>query len=232
MYYEYPNAPEAYLFKHQYYFGSDMIVAPITEPMHDMDKIVEGVWLPEGDWYDYRNNVIETGPTLATQFYDLDEIPVYVKAGSIIPTQTAKHRITGSVMDTLLLTVYPYNVYAKGAKDRNDSAIVEQQASFNLYEDDGTTENYKQNICSYTRFTYNRKADNNTFTIEPDGKTFTGQVPERCYVITIMHSVKPRLITVNTQPTIEGYDWFYDAAKKVLTMHVPKQKLGKIVVGL
>ena len=232
LYYEYPKMQQCYDYKQQYYFGDDMIVAPITEPMHGQDKIVGAVWLPEGDWYDYRNAVIQTGPVLTSDIYGLDEIPVYVKAGSIIPTQTAKHRVTGSAMDTLLLTVYPYNVYAKGTAERNDSAIVEQQASFNLYEDDGTTENYKQNICSYTRFTYNRGGDNNFLTIEPDGKTFTGQVQERCYQISIVHSTKPRLITFNTQPTIEGYDWSYDAAKKVLTIHLPRQKLGKVVIRL
>ena len=231
LYYEYPKMLQCYDYKQQYFFGDNMIVAPITEPMHGQEKIVGGVWLPEGDWYDYRNNVIQTGPVLTSDFYGLDEIPVYVKAGSIIPTQTPKHRITGSVMDTLILTAYPNSFYIKGV-DKSDSILVKQDASFNLYEDDGTTENYKQNICSYTRFAYHHGDSNNAFVIEPDGKTFTGQVQERAYLINIVHTAKPGSVTINSQPAAEGKDWNFDTAKNILTIHVPKQKLGKVVIGL
>ena len=224
MYYEYPDAPEAYRYTHQYYFGNDMIVAPVHGSMNGRETILQNVWLPEGDWYDYRNNHLTAGPVVTSGWYRLAEIPVFVKAGSIIPTQTPKHRITGSVMDTLILTVYPAG--------KIGPAPVQQSARFALYEDDGTTENYKQNICSYTTFIFQREEGNSTFTIKPDGKTYPTQVRERCYIIHILNTLKPQTVTINTLTGAEGKDWSFDTAENTLRITVPKQQIAPVVIKL
>lgn len=231
MYYEYPETKEAYQYPDQYFFGNDMIVAPIHQSMKGREKVSQKIWLPEGMWYDYRTGDVATGGRVITQLYGLDEIPVFVKEGSIIPTQTAKHRITGSIMDTLILNVYTsWHIEALSTKD--DTLRRRQKAEYTLYEDDGTTENYKQNICSYTSFRYLQAGDTSMFTIEPDGKSFNGQVTERSYKIVIHNCVNPGgALTINGQKINANMGWSYDDLKGILTINLPRQKPGKITIG-
>ncbi len=228
MYYENPAAPEAYQFKDEYYFGNDMIVAPVHAPMHGKDKTTQSVWLPEGLWYDYRNANTASGGKVISETYGLDEIPVFIKAGSIIPTQTAKHRVTGSIIDTVILTVYPDWYNLPDAKIGYDTP--REKADFVLYEDDGATENYKQNVFSTTHFNYLQTRNSASFSIEPDGKTYPGQVSERCYLITIENCVKPQGITINGFAVIENKDWSFNEANNSLNITIAKQSLKKIVV--
>ncbi len=230
MYYEHPDAPEAYQYPHQYYFGNDMVVAPVHETMKGKESVLQNIWLPKGLWYDYRDAHVIDGGKVITQTYKLDEIPVFVKAGSIIPAQTAKHRVAGSIMDTLILNVYPdwYNLPATG---KTDGSKPRQKAGFVLYEDDGSTEKYKQNVCSYTRFAYLQNDHSSSFTIEPDGKSYPGQAKERSYVIHLFNCVKPQSVTVNGQSVAEGAAWSFDTSANTLTLSIAKQPVGKIEIG-
>ena len=208
MYYEFPDMNRAYHLEHQYYFGNNMIVSPITRSMNGKDSISQTVWLPEGKWYDFRNNNILEGGKDISANYALDEVPVFVKAGSIIPTQTPKLRVTGSVLDTLILTVYP----------------ADNSALFKLYEDEGTNEDYRKNICSFTQFSYQK----GIFKIEPDGKTFHNQVTERSYEIRILDSKKPVQITTNGK----NLNWSYDDKTKVTIIKTPKEKIALMTIEI
>ena len=208
MYYEYPEMEKAYHLEHQYFFGNNMIVAPITHSMKGQNTMSQTVWLPEGNWYDFRNNNLISGGKDFTGDYALDEEPVFVKAGSIIPMQTAKQRITGSVMDTVILTVYPAAA-----------------ASFNMYEDAGDNEDYRKNICSFTQFTFNAKDKGSEFKIEPDGKSFPGQVKERSYEIRIVDSSKPMQISMNGKNLEPGKDWNYDDKSKLTVIKTAREKV-------
>lgn len=207
MYYEFPEMDKAYHLEHQYYFGNNMIVAPVTEPMNGKDSIAQTVWLPEGNWFDFRNNNLVNGGKEITLKYALDEIPVFVKAGSIIPMQTPKLRITGSVLDTLILTVYPAN-----------------NAAFRLYEDEGNNENYRNDICSFTNLSWQQNSNSKVLKIEPDGKTFTGQVTERSYEIRIVATEKPTGIKVNGNATT----WNYNETDKLIVIQLPRQKVTNL----
>jgi alpha-glucosidase (family GH31 glycosyl hydrolase) len=207
MYYEFPDLEKAYHLEHQYYFGSNMIVAPITETMNGKDSIGQTVWLPEGNWFDFRNNNLLKGGKEITTNYALDEIPVFVKAGSIIPSQTSKLRIEGTVMDTLILTVYPATT-----------------ASFNLYEDEGNSEGYRKDVCSFTKFSFQQNGNNKILKIEPDGKTFPNQVNDRSYEIRIVNSKKPNSIKVNSNLI----NWSYDEKSKVIILKTAKEKIGSM----
>ena len=207
MYYEFPDMNAAYHMEHQFYFGADMIVAPVTKSMEGKERISQSVWLPAGTWYDYRDGRPTIGERTVTADYALDEVPVYIRAGSIIPTQTAKLRVSGSVLDTLILTIYP-----------------DQHASFDLYEDDGTTEGYRENINSYTHFIYQKKGEAATLGITPDGRTFPTQVKERSYEIRIIASAKPHEIKVNGSYV----NWSYDDKTQVTTINTAREKLAAL----
>jgi alpha-glucosidase (family GH31 glycosyl hydrolase) len=236
MYYEYPNLDKAYHLEHQYFFGNNMIVAPITKSMHGKDSISQTVWLPYGIWYDFRSNervtdisgfANERAGKEVKLNYELDEIPVFVRAGSIIPMQTPKLRMTGSVIDTLILTVYPdYNLIE--APHSNSIYSGNYRAGFTMYEDEGSNEYYRKDICSFTQYTYREDSIGKKFIIQPDGKTFPGQVTERSYEIRIIQSRKPASITMNGKTP----DWSYDDNSRVTTIKTAKEKIGPMTIEI
>lgn len=86
MYYEYPEDNNAYIVPNQYYFGTEMIVAPITKPINKEAVTANvSVWLPNGLWYDFFNCRKYIGGYTRKVYRGIDNIPVFVKAGGIIP---------------------------------------------------------------------------------------------------------------------------------------------------
>lgn len=95
MYYNYPYSDESYSVPNQYFFGSDLMVAPITEKSNPSDKKgrVE-VWFPEGKWYNFFTDDEYAGPIKLPIYRKKEEIPVFAKEGAIIPLD-AKPAKTG-----------------------------------------------------------------------------------------------------------------------------------------
>ena len=114
-------------------------------------------------------------------------------------------------MDTLTLTIYG-----------------DASAEFNLYEDNGTTEGYKRNEFSFTAFRYNKNFTEATFTIQPDGKQYSGMITERCYEIKLPCSTKPNSVSGNGKNT----NWNYDEVARQLSIHLPKEKMEQITVRI
>ena len=86
MYYSHPECSEAYEVPNQYWFGSELIVAPITEKSNDVDKLAKTtVWLPEGEWFDFFTGNYYKGGKKQEVYRKLEEYPIFAKAGAIIP---------------------------------------------------------------------------------------------------------------------------------------------------
>ena len=86
MYYEYPECKRAYNFANQYLFGGELMVAPITDKIYD--RLKQGhidVWLPEGIWIDFFTGLRYRGEVIIKLSRGLEEIPVFGKAGAIVP---------------------------------------------------------------------------------------------------------------------------------------------------
>lgn len=86
MYYEYPEAPEAYRFKNQYMFGGELLVAPITKKMGKDKCVAHKVWFPEGVWTDIFTGDVYEGGRVIEIVRTLDTMPVFAKAGGVFPT--------------------------------------------------------------------------------------------------------------------------------------------------
>ena len=114
--FDYPNDKTACECKHQYMFGDSLMIAPVV----DYGKRSADVYLPDGAWYDFWTDREYKGGQTVTVSAPLDRIPVFVKAGAIIPmVESADH--TGEVdFSNVTLHTYPG---ASGA--------------FTLYEDAG-----------------------------------------------------------------------------------------------
>lgn len=123
LYYQNPDAPEAYAYRNEYHFGTQMVVAPITKKADSVtEKGNVSLWLPEGDWYDFFNMTSYKGDRAYKIYRSMNEMPVFVKAGGIIPMAELDGHINDtSNPKTLRIAVYP------GADN-----------TFDLYEDDDT----------------------------------------------------------------------------------------------
>jgi alpha-glucosidase/alpha-D-xyloside xylohydrolase len=144
MWLHYPDDPRAVESSRQYLWGRDLLIAPVYE----QGAKSRTVYLPRGDWYDWWTNRKETGGGSVTRQVDLSTMPIYVRAGAIIPLDPVRQYTSQPVSEPTTLEVY------SGADGR-----------FTLYEDDGSSLDYLQGKATWTRMTW----DDGTkqLTIEP-----------------------------------------------------------------
>ncbi len=191
MYYEYPEEKDAYEVKNQYFFGSELLVAPITTPLNKKTNLGSvDVWLPEGRWTDIYTGAIYNGGQRIKMYRGIESIPVLAKEGAIIPM---------------------------GANDRNNDSsnpkdmkirIYRGNNSFALYEDDGETNAYKEGNFAIT--TYNICEDNNNvvFTVSPaEGNCST--LPKRRNYTFIFEDISESEIVL----TVNGKEYAADVNK-------------------
>lgn len=87
---EYPDDPNVFNLFDQFLVGEHLLVAPITLP----STYHRVVYLPKGIWYDYWTNKTYEGGTYIMVEADLATLPLFVKAGSIIPEEEGKNQLT------------------------------------------------------------------------------------------------------------------------------------------
>ena len=86
MYYHESEVPEAYRVPNEYYFGTELLVSPITTPMSSVSRMGKAkTWLPEGLWVDFFNGTVYQGGRMVNLWRGIENIPVLMKAGAIVP---------------------------------------------------------------------------------------------------------------------------------------------------
>ncbi len=208
MYYDYPKAQEAYQFQNQYMFGNDMLVAPVTQPMgKDSLFVSKKLWLPEGEWIEWCSGTILKGGKIMERAFALDEIPVYVKSGAIIPMQPKMKHTGEKPVNPLILTIF-----------QGKSGATQ------VYDDEGNTNNYKTGDYTFTNINFDRN-DNKKIkvVIEPVQGSYPGMLESRAYELRLPLTLPPEQVKVNGK-TI-GYEkdayantWNYHGDE--LTTHV------------
>ena len=166
MYYAYPENWDAYGRKNEYFFGSELIAAPVTTPrIENLNVAKTKVWLPEGLWFDFFTDTVYQGGRNQNMYRSIDQIPVLAKAGAILPmTDEIRAIDTEKNPEELTVRVYP------GADN-----------SFTLYEDDNVSEGYRQGICAVTEMNLNWQEK--TFTIKPSAGDLTLLPEQRTWKI-------------------------------------------------
>jgi alpha-glucosidase (family GH31 glycosyl hydrolase) len=202
MYYEHPELEIAYEQKQQYYFGENMLVSPITRKT-GVQSAKQEVWLPPGEWYNYYSNERMAGNKMLNESFEFQQIPIYIKAGSIIPTQKDKLHISQTILDTLILSVYPDQL---------------GNAKFTLYEDDGITDSYKSGAFLKSEMTYAKTSKKAKIDILPEGTSFDALPETRTYIFQIIGAETPKEIvnTISGEPLI----WKYDESAKLITIQI------------
>src|SRR5438876_218199 len=118
----YPDDPKAVARQDEFLWGRDVLVAPVVEQGATSRKI----YLPHGAWFDFWTGERVQGGAEISREVDLEIMPLYVRAGSILPLGPAKQYVEHKVDEPLSISIYP------GA-----------DASFLLYEDDGSSFDYR-----------------------------------------------------------------------------------------
>jgi alpha-glucosidase/alpha-D-xyloside xylohydrolase len=121
----YPDDATAVARGDQYLWGRDILVAPVVEKGATERRL----YLPRGHWYDFWTEEKIDGGREVSRAVDLATMPLYVRAGSIIPIGPVKQYAAERVDGPLTLVIYPGEPGA--------------DATFALYEDDGATFNYR-----------------------------------------------------------------------------------------
>lgn len=169
--YDFPEDTKAAGISQQYMFGPALMICPVTEPMYylknsvpvDVPKEEWKVYLPEGaDWYDFHTNQKYSGGQELAVELSLDRIPVFVRAGAILPTMEPKESTACMEGSDICLWVYT------GADGK-----------FELYEDSGDGYGYEQGEYCVTFLSYwdrERKVD---WTTKGDVRYRRGEIKVR-----------------------------------------------------
>lgn len=164
-------------------FGKSILVNPVTNPMYTKTGTVEGrdtiktedfssvktkqTYLPKGaDWYDFWTGEKLTGGQKVTRETPLDIIPLYIKAGSILPFGPRVQYATEKKWDDLEIRVYP------GA-----------DGDFTLYEDENDNYNYEKGKYSEIKFHWDDKK--HTLKIADRAGSFAGMPEGRKFNIAV-----------------------------------------------
>jgi alpha-glucosidase (family GH31 glycosyl hydrolase) len=210
MYYDYPAKQEAYDFDRQYMFGDDILVAPIGSPaVNGFSKIK--VWLPQGnDWYEWHTGILLKGGQVVEREFSLDEYPIYVKAGAIIPMYGDVVRNLEENPDKIKVGIFP------GGNGQGK-----------MYEDNGNDKDYA-NCYAYTTFKTETLNDQSLkVTIFPATGSFPGMKSKRNYEVTLYGSQMAVTITVNGKKI--NYDltgdtsgsWNYNGRELSVNINIP-----------
>lgn len=217
IYHEVPENPLAYKVPNEYFFGSELVVAPITEKADKVSLLAGAdVFLPDGKWIDFFDGFVYNGGKKFRAYRNKQQMPIFMKSGGIVPMRAhvchSNELIKSENMEIMI---------AAG-----------DNGSFTLYEDDGLTENYKKGDFCTTEYSFNWKGTSAEFVINPvngkselvpkvrnyklifkgmrDGCTFTCDKnieveyikPQNTYIVTVNGVVLSEGLTVSVQNSL------------------------------
>lgn len=208
---------------YQFMLGDDLLIAPVYNSMRINKgwRRGDGIYLPAGTWIDYTDGRRVVGPrTIAAYPITLENIPVFVKAGAIIPLYPEMLYSYQKPRDVITFDIYPHG-----------------DSEFTWYEDDGNTRAYQRGESATQRITCSAPemstAGDFTITVEPQVGSFKGQLAKREYAFTIHSQFKPLGLMLDGQELVEissenpaavyaniKQGWYYDAKDRFGVLHV------------
>ena len=223
LYYDWPEANEAYTSGNEYLFGEKMLVAPVVAPVDKASGLAtETVWLPRGEWIEWATGKHFTGPVTVERSFSIDQTPVYVKAGAIVPMQPPMRYTGEKPVDPLIVNVWPLQPGTS--------------CSYSVYEDSGVSVEYQHGI--FTRLPIKATQTDDTLKVEigPISGSFPGMLKTRGYEIRLPADWPPASVTVNgvavkqAGPLGKG-GWSFEGNTLTTVIPVPGENVaGKITV--
>jgi len=193
---EYPQVPNFYTDDRDFLFGDDLFVAPVTTEMLD----AEDIQLPPGAWYDFWTSTRFTDKDKISLHPRLDEVPLYVRAGAILPMQPIVQNTAETPAGPLQLRVYPGD-----------------NCHGSLYQDDGHTYNYENG--AFLRIQYSCANSSNAVSVSSHIQT-NGYKPwwNTIQLTVVGLPSSPKEIRLGEQ-SLSG--WRYDKSAHTITVAVP-----------
>ncbi|HPG39422.1 MAG TPA: glycoside hydrolase family 31 protein [bacterium] len=178
----------------EYMFGKEILVCPVTQPMYSKDMQADfstvktkELYLPKGaDWYDFWNGEKFPGGQTITRETPIDIMPLYVKAGSILPIGPEVQYAEEKKWDNLAIRVYP------GAN-----------GEFTLYEDENDNYNYEQGIYSTITFTWDDAKQ--ILTMGERKGSFPGMLSTRTFQVIIVSKAQEAGNTISNKVKTVNY---------------------------
>lgn len=211
---DHPEDENTYTISRQYMFGPGMMICPVTTK----GALSQVVYFPEGEWIDYETGERYRGKQYKSFLTPLEVLPVYVKAGAIIPMQPSMQFVDQKSVDVITLDVYPSG-----------------SSSFELYEDDGLSLDYQKGIYAITHIGSELSSANWKLDIsKPTGKF---QPTVHTYLVKSYLEKPPVSVTENGKalPELSSVEavgkaagWFYDKTTKrawIKTHHDNRQSI-------
>ena len=172
--FDFRNDPAVYNIPDQYMFGPAFLVNPVTSQLYSGDQAnqlgsTRKVYLPKNtDWYNFWTGEKLAGGQTIDAAAPIDILPLYVRAGSIIPMGPVMEYATQKPEDTIELRIYP------GA-----------DGHFTLYEDQNNTYNYEKGEFATFTFTWNDKSKE--LGISDRKGSFPGMLKNRTFKIVVVN---------------------------------------------
>ena len=211
LYYDSPDQDQAYNAKGEYQFGDQVIVAPVVTPSDKATGLAtEDVWLPKGDWIEMATGKHLSGGDTYKRSFAINEIPVFVKEGAIIPMQPPMQYTGQKPVDPLILSIWPL---ADGGS-----------SSYSVYEDSGIATDYQRGAFTRLPVKASQKEDTLRVEIGPIEGSFSGMLRNRSYELRLPADWPPENVSVNgvaihkAGPTGRG-GWSYEG--NTLTSVIP-----------
>ncbi|WP_202875363.1 NPCBM/NEW2 domain-containing protein [Kribbella albertanoniae] len=206
---EYPNDPRTWddTTKYEFLAGKEFLVAP----MWGADEVKSGIYLPEGRWVDYWSGRVYQGPTTVNGYHAaLDTLPLFVKAGAVVPMwkpgiNAAAEQGFG---DRLTVDIYPQG-----------------KSSFKLFEDDRVT---RAKQSAQQEFAVDAPAEGRgdvTVRIGALNGSYAGKPSARPYELTVHTGSAPHAVLIDGRPA----KWTYkDGIVNVQTASVPTSRTSTV----
>jgi alpha-glucosidase (family GH31 glycosyl hydrolase) len=189
---------------YQYTFGDQLLVAPV----YKKGATTQNVFLPEGKWINYWTGENMQGNTEHKVSAPIDQIPLFVKQGSIIPMRNYASSVEKGNNNVLTLHIYP------GA-----------DGSFNLLEDDGTSNDYLKNIYASTMIELKNSSKKFFLKINEIEGNYKGMSISRKWILNIHCTESPNQIRMNRQ----NLKFSYDKVKKIAIVETSQKSAKQLL---
>jgi alpha-glucosidase len=184
LYYDWPEDDAAYASKGEYMFGDQMLVSPDVAPADKVSGLAaESIWLPKGDWIEWPTGKHFTGPTKLDRSFSIGQVPVYLRAGAIVPIQPPMRYTGEKPVDPLIVNVWPL---APGST-----------STYSVYEDSGVSVEYQHGVFARTPIKAAQTGDTLRVEIGPVEGSYPGMRAARAFELRLPADWPPASVTVN-----------------------------------
>ncbi len=176
---DYQNDANAINIDDEFMVGHDLLLAPVLQP----GLVGRLVYLPEGEWFDYWSATKYKGGTMFRVDAPLEKVPMFVRAGAIIPLWPEMNYVGEKPADPVTFELYP---------------DAKAEAGITLYEDDGLSRDYLRGVLKRTAVTSTRTSTDTVIKISAPAGSY--RTPPRDFVFVVKSVLSAQHVSLDGHP--------------------------------